>query len=205
MPAGVALEKAEGKYFTHDDYEKLDNILSNKRSSLKNIYKEEVVGSETTEGVDGVSGATIILNTNDCVKGAVWTCYTLWHWVNGEVYNIIRDITGKELSRKALADHLRKEEIPFKIFALEQIIKRKNYEPEMIQLVLDQVSTLDYSIQKLMITYFEKASARIYFTSLGELLKNGTPDLRILCLNSLLNDSRPPIFSFFEQLSLQFF
>ena len=80
LPKGIQLEKAEGEHFDQADYKKLDAILADKNCSLKEVYKEEVVGTEATEGVDGISGATIILNNKDYVKGAVWTCYTLWHW-----------------------------------------------------------------------------------------------------------------------------
>lgn len=201
LPAGVELEKAGGMHFSQEDYQKLDEILANKNSNLKDVYKTEVVGTETSEGVDAMTGATIILNNNDYVKGAVWTCYTLWHWVNGEIQLFIRDIVGNDMSVDALAGYLRKGSAEFKVFALEQIIKRKAYQSEILELVLSQAKLNDYFFKKMTLDYLERGPGNLYFSSIEQLLDTGNPQLSVLCLSALLQTKHPASLNFFERLS----
>ena len=204
-PKGIELEKSEGKHFEKEDYQKLNTILSNRLSSLKFVYKNEVVGKETTEGVDGYTGATIILHNNDYVKGAVWTCYTLWHWTNGDVHSIIRNITGDNLDNEALTNLLTKDEIQSKTFALEQIIRRKKYTSQIVELIQQQAQFNDYQLNKLILFYFENASTDIYQNAMLRLLKTENPKQRQLFLNgmSATKHQLPP--SYFEKISYQLF
>ena len=203
LPAGVVLEKAEGEHFSSEDYQKLDKILANKNCSLKEVYKKELVGRETTEGIDGISGATIIIHNDDYVKGAVWTCYTLWHWVNGKVFSIIRNITGDDRSTEELHAFLKQTALKPKIFALEQLIRHKNYQAETLSLVLQQGTTEDYQLHKLILQYLEYAPHDYYASSFKTLLKNVIPHQRQLYLSTLLKTHQQLPKPFFETISLQ--
>lgn len=201
LPATVKLEKEEGKNFTKEDYEKLNEILADKNSGLKNVYKEQVTGSETSEGVDAISGATIILNTNAYVKGAVWTCYTLWHWANGGVYDIIRNITGDEMKLATLQGLMTCKEKEKQVFGLEQIARRNNYEAETINLVLGLTSADDILLRGKVMDYLEKAPTEVYFTSVKKLLASDDHALRAASLSSILNLNKPLPNGFAESLS----
>ena len=205
IPEGVALEKAEGKTFTKEDYEKLDHILADKNCSLRDVYKEEIVGRESTEGVDAITGATIVLHTKDYVKGAVWTCYTLWHWVNSDVQKIIRSIHGDELSAEQFSGYLKNENIAFKIFALEQMIRRKIYSEVLNELVLEQAPFDDHQLHKLIIKFVESLPNQIYYSDLQALIKCENHKLRLLCLNTLRDSPKEIPEDFFSQLSAQVF
>ena len=204
LPIGVKLEKDEGKIFTKEDYDKLDRILADKKSGLKNVYKEQVVGSETSEGVDAVSGATIILSTNAYVKGAVWTCYTLWHWANGGVYHIIRNITGDSLSLDSLRNYINNGDKIHQFFALEQMMRRKNYDAETVKLIMKMATSNDNELQQLMVQYFEKANSEIYYTSIESLLAAGNQNLRLLSLSSLLKTKMQAPTGYYKDLSKTF-
>ena len=204
LPPGVELEKAEGKNFTLADYTKLNSILSNAKSSLREVYKEEVVGSETSEGVDAMSGATIILNTNDYVEGAVWTSYTLWHWVHGGVGTIIRDISGAALSIEELQTWLEEDDIKTKIFAIEQLTKRKSYHTKTVDRVQALAKTEDYVLQKRLITYIEEAPAELYYAIMLSLFSKANQQLRLQCLNALLQTKHTIPEGYYDQFCDQF-
>lgn len=185
LPPDVALEKAEGKAFEQQDYRKLYTILANKDCSLKNVYKEEVVGSESTEGIDAVSGATIMLNRNDYIEGAVWTSYTLWHWVNGAAVPIIRKIAAAHFSAQELVEMLSTQETVRQIFALEEIIRRNLYEPEIIGAVREAAAAGNQQLAKLGIQYFEGAPASIFFQAMESLLRDCKPTQRLRYLKAI--------------------
>lgn len=201
LPNGVQLEKNEGKNFTKADYTKLNKILTDKNSGLKSVYKEQVVGRETSEGVDAITGATIILNTDAYVEGAVWTCYTLWHWANGGVCNIISNITGDSLSLDSLRNYINNGDKIHQIFALEQMMRRTNCDAETVKLIMKMATTNDNELQQLMIEYFVKAPSEIYFASIKSLLAAGNQNLRLLSLSSLLKIKTQAPISYYEDLS----
>lgn len=202
IPAGISLEKAEGQHFEQEDYEKLNSILADKDCSLKAVYKEEVVGTESSDGIDAITGATIILNNQDYVKGAVWTCYTLWHWANGDVYEIIRNIAGEHLATTDLLEQLAKQPIEYHFFAAEQFIQRQTYHPKVITAMKRNVFANHYPLTKLTIEYFEKATPPVYYETILEWLKSNQQKQRTLFLSSLLRNSDQIPNDFLSSLAL---
>lgn len=112
LQKGTYLEKYEGEKFSRKDYRQLDKVLKNKNSVLANYKIEKITGApdtiqnkESLEDVDGITGATIIsIDNTETIKGATLTCYTLWHWVNGGVSQIIREISLKEMDNIKLVE-----------------------------------------------------------------------------------------------------
>lgn len=191
---GISLEKAKGAPFTQTDYQKLDNILSNAESGLKNIYKEDVTGSETSEGVDALSGATIALDGDAYVKGAVWTCYTLWHWVNGDITKTIRDLTGDGLSVDSLQSYLKERTFNYRVFAVEQLSRRKIHDSKTVKAILQVAPVENYALQKLIVGYLEKLPDIPYLEAIERLLKIDNEKLSLLALRSLsVSDRQIPI------------
>jgi len=189
LPTGVDLEKAGGISFSKEDYEKLDRILCNKKSSLKDVQKFEVTGSETSEGVDAMAGETIALNTKSYVKGAVWTCYTLWHWANGEVVPIIQNKTGNSMTVKELVALLKDTSPINKIFALEQLIRLKHFGMEIQNAVLGLQTGENLRLQKLVIEYLSQVSKKNYMIGIGYLLEKRNDQFAHLALQSMLNSA----------------
>jgi hypothetical protein len=198
LPEGVNLEKGEGKHFDDHDYTKLQGILTNSENSLKEIYKEEVVGLETTEGVDAVSGATILVNTDDYVSGAVWTCYTLWHWAHGDIKDIIRNITGDALTQEEIISFLRDTSIELKVFAVEQCIRNSFFDAEVSEIILNQVKIADYQLNKLLLKYISSADDSQYCASMDKLLKVGNSQADLFIIKELLNTSNSNAMSIIE-------
>ena len=70
------------------DHQKLKSILANKESLLQDYEIEDLVDTTVkvySKEIDAMTGATSKTFDNEIVSGAIYTCYTLWHFVNGEL------------------------------------------------------------------------------------------------------------------------
>lgn len=88
------LTKYDHELFEQADYEKLHALLRNphsilERRKLEDLFDPEAVSAKQVtykgEEVDAVSGATRKEITESVVEGALYSCYTIWHLVHGEV------------------------------------------------------------------------------------------------------------------------
>lgn len=119
---GDSLTKSLHKKFTKDDYKKLDSILSNPHSILKNYTIKELVKSKNKKeklGLDATTGATIKSIENYIVEDAVYTTYTLWHIVYGQTQKKIHDILENKKSPKFLLSMLNSNQQDYQIWAIK--------------------------------------------------------------------------------------
>ena len=95
--AGEELTKLDHIPFTQDDYQKLENILSNDDSPLRHYQKDELVkkNSRVSE-IDGFTGATIKEVKDNVIEGAVYSCYILWHLAYGEITDSLQAVVSSE-------------------------------------------------------------------------------------------------------------
>lgn len=190
LKKGVTLEKYEDDLFDKEDYKKLDKILATTDSPFKNVNIDEIltVVDIHDENVDAVSGATALeLDEDETVPGAALTCYTLWHWANGDVIQIIRDISGKSFKEKHFKAFLNKNEAKYPFFALEQLAKNKIVSNELLDIVIDKAST-HQEFLKPSINYFESLEATNYYSAIKKLFIKGDKAQKIASLNSMLNN-----------------
>jgi len=88
MPDGEILTKMDHDEFAEEDYAKLQDILINSGSLLKDIKMEDLISSGTenlSDSVDAKTGATLKSIKKEVIEGAVYTCFTLWHIAYGKV------------------------------------------------------------------------------------------------------------------------
>lgn len=200
----VKLEKGDGEDFTQQDYQKLHKNLLNRQNGLGNLYKSELVKTDGGgNAVDALSGATVALNKQDYVEGAIWTCYTLWHFANGELPQIIRNITAKNFTTKALVALLFQPEKREQYFAIEQLTRRKIKSEKDIAQVLMQYSATDKTLAQLIIHYVETLPAPQYFSAILKLLNNNNSDLRLYALTSLTSSNHKADTVFYQTLTQQ--
>jgi len=197
---GVILEKDEGKPFTPSDYEKLHRILHDKNSPFKEIHIAEIFDSGSTEGTDALSGATVVsLGNDETVEGATLTCYTLWHWANGEIVKIIREITGNRCTPEVFIDFLNKKDRQHKKFVMEQVIRRNLADPELSkEIVQHATGNFDWELFKLTIEYLELTDNGVYFSSLKKLFFSGKKEQKTDVLNSLIETNKTPPSGYFN-------
>ncbi|MEM6965588.1 MAG: hypothetical protein AAF573_12525 [Bacteroidota bacterium] len=199
LPQGVFLEKAAGKNFTDVDYKKLEGILENENSTLQDVYKNEIVNTVGSEGVDAMTGATVLLDTSAYVEGAVWTCYSLWHWVHGDTKQLIRNITGNAYPISKLQKLIGENEN--QDFALEQLIRRQDFSITTAELILKTIEKNPSLLQQ-SIVYWELAPRPIFTHAMSNLIVISKSKNRLIGFNAILNTQHNLSPSFFKDLNL---
>lgn len=200
LPSGVELEKAAGENFSADDYEKLDRILADGNSPLQEVYKQEVVSTVSSEGVDGMTGATVLVEKSAYVAGAVWTCYSLWHWTHGETRQIIRNLTGDAHSITDLRNLL--QNTHYQQFAIEQLTKRQDFSAPTVQLVTQAIEK-NPKLLEASISYWTTAPNSVLEAPLLHLIEISSTSNRLHCLNAILSLENKLSPHFFQSLSKQ--
>lgn len=205
LKEGIDLEKAKGEKFSKADYEKLHSILKNENSTFKDLEINDIIKSKNLHelDVDAISGATAIdLDENEFVKGAVITCYTIWHWANNPIQDSIREIHGDALNIAALNSYLYKDE-DRKRFAIEQLSRRGIYQNKILATINNLELENKSKLNKLRLSYLEQANGTIYFNSLIKLFKVGTANQKSLYLQSLRKTNYFFPVGFFESFSFE--
>jgi hypothetical protein len=132
------LTKSDHTPFESQDYIRLDEILADTVSILKELQYEDLVIEDTLQlsvddksekklfEVDGYSSATLPSLKEYVIKDAVFTCYTLWHTVYGETKVRIDDLLNDKVDFKYI-DKLLKGSENQKLFALEMIKRSDSF------------------------------------------------------------------------------
>ncbi|NNE77927.1 MAG: hypothetical protein HKN31_12750 [Pricia sp.] len=134
------LTKFDHVKLTTSDHKKLNEILSNKNSLLKNYGVEDLVDKsvqiKSDVVVDAVAGATYPSLKGAVVKGAVYSSYTLWHIVNGRVAKEIAENTEALIDDSLLIHMLKSDNYNLQFYALNKIdVANPKFIPDLIGLI----------------------------------------------------------------------
>ena len=150
--AGKPLTKFDHRPFTSADYQKLDEILQDKNSILRVLEKEELTDKSVklkSSTVDAVTGATPASVKEQVVEGAVYSVYTLWHFVNGTLKDSLKKHTVSILSEKLIEQMLRSENYETQLFGLKQL--PPNFFEKNTELLFQTLSKSNSLIQSYII------------------------------------------------------
>src|SRR5690606_2193023 len=102
------LTKTDHSDFSSLAYARLESILRNEWSDLREYSAEELVEPSGSDGrVDGVTGATRKVVGDAAVEDAVYTTHTLWHLIHvGEPEQLELLALGEMKSQPAIAHML---------------------------------------------------------------------------------------------------
>lgn len=120
---GKPLTKFDHKRFSEADYKKIDQLLKDKNSMLRVLDKEDLVDKTVkikSTTVDAVTGATPKTIKNAVVEGAVYSSFTLWHFINGAVKDSMAAYTRSIYSDRIAMRLLKSENYESQLFALKQ-------------------------------------------------------------------------------------
>ncbi|GAB6166051.1 hypothetical protein JCM19992_20510 [Thermostilla marina] len=191
---GMHLEKADGKPFAPADYRKLDTILSNPESPLRDVgafaFSEH---SGTTLPVDAMSAPTPVVFEGAVVEGAAWTCFTLWHWVHGELRSEIRRITASAWTSEDISEILLGESNDAKSLAIAELIRRKQFDRETAERIAGATRTASREVTQRAIEYALAGPPEIGGIILDRLFLQGTPTQRAAVLTALLRCPDPRV------------
>jgi hypothetical protein len=95
-PPGKPFTKADHIEFTEADYAKLNSILKDTGSLLGTCPISSFSGKKDAQkDADGISGATAASIQSSVIKGAGYSSWVLWRWVNGAAHEQLIALTRK--------------------------------------------------------------------------------------------------------------
>lgn len=124
------LTKYDHDLFELADYQLLHHLLLDKHSilgrrELKGLFDPEAKPDKQIEykgqKVDGISGATRKEIKESVVAGGLFSCYTMWHLVNGEVSKKMAKLLDSKLSPKLLNYFLYSDYTDYQYYAVKRM------------------------------------------------------------------------------------
>jgi hypothetical protein len=125
--AGYPLTKNDHLLFTTEDYNKLQATLKDGNSILGRKSESELLDNNRkrySQKIDAVTGATDLQIKNAVVDGALYSTYTLWHLVNGDIKNVLINSTINNYNSKMEQQLILSNNIKSIIFAFKQFDER---------------------------------------------------------------------------------
>lgn len=140
MSPGHPITKFDHEPLTDADHEKLHQLLADTSCLLRDYAVADMIDTtvKVQSGVlDAVTGATSPTFASVTVQGAMYTVYTLWHFVNGPVRGMIRQRTVSLLSDTLMETMLRSDRLDYQQFVYERLSdeQRRQFAPLILNLI----------------------------------------------------------------------
>lgn len=150
---GKPLTKYDHNPFTFLDYQKLHMTLGDERSILGEKSRGELLDKSETrysEKMDAVTGATAREIRSAVVEGALYSTYTLWHLINGDIRQKLWKNTLLIYNPKIESQLLNSTNPRTKILALKMVDDSYyfNHFDEIIQMMQSGNPLLNFYIAK---------------------------------------------------------
>ncbi|WP_319268470.1 hypothetical protein [uncultured Draconibacterium sp.] len=160
VPENEPLTKSDHTIFEPQDYTKLDEILKDRSSILKDLKQEDLViipdSIKNPYELDGYTAATQPALAEVVVKDAVYSCHTLWHTVYGptqqEIFRLLDERADADFLTK-MFDSRKPEKI---IWAIETIEKHREYHEAFYPRIITFIKSDDELLAEKALDYFQK-------------------------------------------------
>lgn len=174
IPPKFPLTKYEHEYFEKEDYAKLHQLLLDDNSILKRRKMSDLIDKVPvsplnidSKDIDGISGATKKEIKDSVVKGGLYSCYTLWHIVHGEVKEKIKNHLQSIYSDTLTHYFLNTPYKDYQGYALKELPKEnfKQHSKQIIRIFkTTDASTKAYILKKVPkdVLSEEKTAAQFY-------------------------------------------
>jgi hypothetical protein len=155
------LTKSDHSEFKADDYLKLESILKDTASVLKELNSEDLIivpdsiNPYEAYEVDGYTAATQPALTDVVVKDAVYTCHTLWHTVYGPVQNAIQDIHENRLNTKHLSLWFKSSNPQYNLWAIRMVKKFPEFHTDHYPKIVTFIKSENPDIAIQALNYFQ--------------------------------------------------
>ena len=214
------LTKYDHKPFTAEDYKKF-NVLMKARGSIlgstekadlitpdkKQKKKEGITSKEklpevkSEQRVDAVSGATSDFIKDEVVEGAAYTCFTMWHWANGEISTNVRKNSQKLISESNIKTLLNSKDPQELLFAYECISSQKSGTDLIKKAVQSSIEAneecFDFFLNKIIAGMSEKEQLPV----IQKILPKTNQNNRLRLLNFLESFDGTPSSEFYEEVT----
>ena len=158
VPENEPLTKSDHTEFEPDDYKKLEGILRDTRSILKDLEQEDLIIVPDTIGlyeVDGYTAATQPTLAEAVVKDAVYTCYTLWHTVYGPMQTRIYQMLENRLSKEYLEKMFNSEKPDYILRAIRTVDRHPEFHQDFYQKIMKFIASEDEIVAREALKYFK--------------------------------------------------
>lgn len=152
-PERMPFTKTDHEPFSEADYERLDQILHDQETIIKNYPLNYFVYPQA-EGVDAVGSATPQTVQDALVPGAAYTSWALWHWVNGEIVDQLLSETIRRTGPEYWEHCLYRGDADFVLFAFGRIDKA---DPRYVDACYDLLKRADVNSARLAMDYLTRA------------------------------------------------
>ncbi|KAA0992792.1 hypothetical protein [Dyadobacter aurulentus] len=150
LPEKEYLSKSDHEPFTAEEYQRLNALLADAQSPLRNLSYEELVPKPrfAVKGVDAVSSATAKSVLDYIVKGAAYTTYKMWHFIYGPTQDQVINLTKKALSAELILKILESSDPSDRLWALDHINGFIKPNPALTARLLGFISNENYSFSE---------------------------------------------------------
>ena len=224
LPQGGRLTKYEHEPFQKADYTKFDQLMRKRRSVLGELDIKEIVvkqkeplkntgkastekpkdvagKSDAVQKVDAISGATPSHIQQEVVEGAAYTCFTMWHWANGNTALKIREHAQQLGNRDWLMGMLESDDTTKIDFALEAIVSRKLNDAAAQAKLIAAAKVASMEGFRLIVSQLEATHPKrdAFYAALQELMTAGDAERRIHLLEHIEKLNQAPPMALLEQ------
>ncbi len=195
---GSKLTKLDHVPFSEEDHAKLQSILLDKSSPLREVTKEGLTGKPFKEedGIDAITRPTLLTLKNTVVTGAGYCCYDLWHWANGDLATVLRTLSGQAFSPSALESLIGSQDEHAAAFALVQLKSRNLFSPKAVDTVVVGIQNSGDALVVPAMDYLQSAlpDPQEYYAALAKAFDHCSDGKRVILLSHLADSkaSFPP-------------
>lgn len=159
LPESKELTKWDHIPFNSKDYQKLNDILGNPNSKLRDYTFNEIndvieSGNKIDQEVDGLSRATPVMLSNTVVEGAALSSYTFWHIVYGASMDTIKQHVKEKTDKKYICQKLRSTEGNIQIWAIKKSKELFQTEDSIGFEVMQLISEPDLKVAREALRFF---------------------------------------------------
>ncbi|AIM37054.1 hypothetical protein KO02_10370 [Sphingobacterium sp. ML3W] len=192
VPQGHVFTKFDHQYFDQTDYGLLQEILLDTLSPIRDYAVEEFLDKKEQKysvELDAITRPTLKVFSNVTVPGALYTVYALWHIVNGNIKQLIRNELDVVYKQHHLADFFAaSNSASYEAYYLEKLADDQinAAEPVLVRLLFSNDEYIPhYAWKKLGETYYANPDK---YNNLLQELEKLKPHLQLVVLRSI---SRP--------------
>jgi hypothetical protein len=167
------LTKYDHDPFEREDYEKLHQLLLDNNSILRRKTMYDLVdkvpidsiSKNNSNNIDGLSSGTKKEIASAVVKGGLYSCYTLWHLVHGEVKQLMNSYLESIESDSLRNYFLYSDYQDYQLYALKQLSKNEfeEHAEQIGKIFLEAQSiTRTYILKKMPDNALKNITSEIY-------------------------------------------
>ena len=187
IPEQEPLTKSDHTPFEPEDYDKLEDILRDTASILKDLKPEDlIIVPDTIDAykayeVDGYTAATQPALAEVMVKDAVYTCHTLWHTVYGPVQTEIFKILEKYLSKDFLSKMFESKKPEYISWAIKSVENHPEFHVGFYPEIMEYISSENSALTNQALGYFrsEQLADTAIQLQLVQVMENENTDMSI--------------------------